>query len=109
MKISIIGTRGIPASYGGFETFAEELAVRLANDSWTVSVICQYTKSGKMRYEKVNLFYSKFTKDRRPVRFYYDSLKIACKDADVILVCGVGGALFYPLFKKKRSIIITHV
>ena len=27
---SILGTRGIPANYGGFETFAEELSVRLA-------------------------------------------------------------------------------
>ena len=30
MKVAILGTRGIPAAYGGFETFAEELAARLA-------------------------------------------------------------------------------
>ena len=30
MKIALLGTRGIPANYGGFETFAEELSVRLA-------------------------------------------------------------------------------
>ena len=29
MRIAILGTRGIPASYGGFETFAEHLATRL--------------------------------------------------------------------------------
>src|ERR1017187_2239945 len=29
MRIAIIGTRGIPANYGGFETFAEELSTRL--------------------------------------------------------------------------------
>lgn len=29
-KLAILGTRGIPARYGGFETFADELAVRLA-------------------------------------------------------------------------------
>jgi hypothetical protein len=29
MRIAILGTRGIPANYGGFETFAEELSVRL--------------------------------------------------------------------------------
>jgi hypothetical protein len=28
-KIAILGTRGIPACYGGFETFAEELSMRL--------------------------------------------------------------------------------
>jgi glycosyltransferase involved in cell wall biosynthesis len=30
MKIALLGTRGIPANYGGFETFAEELSTRLA-------------------------------------------------------------------------------
>ena len=25
MRIAILGTRGVPAAYGGFETFAEEL------------------------------------------------------------------------------------
>ena len=29
MRIVILGTRGIPARYGGFETFAEELSARL--------------------------------------------------------------------------------
>ena len=30
MRFAIVGTRGIPARYGGFETFAEELSTRLA-------------------------------------------------------------------------------
>ena len=38
MKLAIIGTRGIPANYGGFETFAEELSTRLADDSAARSV-----------------------------------------------------------------------
>lgn len=38
MKIAIIGTRGIPASYGGFETFAEELAARLVQRGHQVTV-----------------------------------------------------------------------
>jgi len=29
MRIAILGTRGVPANYGGFETFAEELGKRL--------------------------------------------------------------------------------
>jgi len=38
MKIGILGTRGIPANYGGFETFAEELSVRLAARGHDVTV-----------------------------------------------------------------------
>lgn len=38
MKIAIMGIRGIPANYGGFETFAEELAPRLAELGHDVTV-----------------------------------------------------------------------
>ena len=38
MRIAIIGTRGVPAAYGGFETFAEELGARLAERGHEVTV-----------------------------------------------------------------------
>lgn len=41
MRIAILGTRGIPARYGGFETFAEELATRLVGRGHTVTVYCR--------------------------------------------------------------------
>lgn len=41
LKIAILGTRGIPANYGGFETFAEELSVRLAKKGHEVTVYCR--------------------------------------------------------------------
>ncbi len=44
MRIAILGTRGIPANYGGFETFAEECAVRLAEKGHEVTVY------GRSRY-----------------------------------------------------------
>lgn len=40
-SIAILGTRGIPAKYGGFETFAEQLAVRLVKRGWDVTVYCE--------------------------------------------------------------------
>src|SRR5262245_34499956 len=47
MKLAIVGTRGIPARYGGFETFAEELASRLVTRGHDVTVYCrqQHTES----------------------------------------------------------------
>lgn len=47
MKLAILGTRGIPANYGGFETFAEELSVRLAARGHDVTV---YGRSNNIRY-----------------------------------------------------------
>ena len=41
MRIAILGTRGIPARYGGFETLAEELSRRLAERGHEVSVYCR--------------------------------------------------------------------
>jgi len=41
MRIALLGTRGIPASYGGFETFAEEISTRLAARGHTVTVYCR--------------------------------------------------------------------
>jgi glycosyltransferase involved in cell wall biosynthesis len=41
MRIAILGTRGIPANYGGFETFAEELSVRLVARGHQVTVYCR--------------------------------------------------------------------
>jgi len=41
MKIGIVGTRGIPARYGGFETCAEELAKGLASRGHRVYVACR--------------------------------------------------------------------
>src|SRR6202022_978184 len=41
MKIVILGSRGIPARYGGFETLAEQLAIRLAARGHQVTVYCR--------------------------------------------------------------------
>ena len=40
-SVIILGCRGIPASYGGFETFAERLALHLNDHGWDVTVACQ--------------------------------------------------------------------
>ena len=41
MRIALLGTRGIPARYGGFETFAEQLSTRLAARGHRVTVYCR--------------------------------------------------------------------
>lgn len=48
MKITIVGTRGIPANYGGFETLAEELSARLVKKGYEVTVYC---RSNNIKYE----------------------------------------------------------
>lgn len=47
--LRILGTRGIPAAHGGFETFAEQLALYLVQHGWRVVVYCQVKGPGKLR------------------------------------------------------------
>lgn len=41
VRIAIVGTRGVPAAYGGFETLAWELSTRLAARGHEVTVYCR--------------------------------------------------------------------
>lgn len=56
MRLAILGTRGIPANYGGFETFAEELSTRLVARGHDVVVYCRARHSDRT-YRGVRLQY----------------------------------------------------
>ncbi|HMB69792.1 MAG TPA: DUF1972 domain-containing protein, partial [bacterium] len=43
LRLAILGSRGIPARYGGFESFAEELSTRMAENGHRVTVFCERT------------------------------------------------------------------
>lgn len=45
-SLSILGTRGIPAVHGGFETFAEHLSLHLVSRGWRVVIYCQTNGQG---------------------------------------------------------------
>jgi glycosyltransferase involved in cell wall biosynthesis len=57
MKLAILGIRGIPANYGGFETFAEALAPRLVARGHEVTVYCRprYVPKTLTTYQGVRL------------------------------------------------------
>jgi glycosyltransferase involved in cell wall biosynthesis len=54
MKVRIVGTRGIPAKHGGFETFAEDLSIFLASRGHEVTVYCQADNNSKLFEDKWN-------------------------------------------------------
>jgi glycosyltransferase involved in cell wall biosynthesis len=57
IKIAIIGTRGVPARYGGFEVCAEEISVGLAEKGYDVTVYCRNDNwlKGQRDYKNVHL------------------------------------------------------
>jgi len=59
ISIAIIGTRGVPANYGGFETCVEEIGQRLVIKRQNVTVYCRtsYYKERYNKYLGMNLVY----------------------------------------------------
>lgn len=113
-KIAIIGTVGLPANYGGFETLAQHLAKNL-NNEYTISVYCsskEYKKEHRKRnFLNARLIYLPF-KANGMQSILYDTISIlhALFYADVLLILGVSGAWILPfakLFTSKK--IITSI
>lgn len=58
MRIAIIGVRGVPSKWGGFDTFATELGPRLAEMGHKVTIFCQSTYTDdkyKKRYKNTTI------------------------------------------------------
>lgn len=110
MKIGIVGTRGIPAKYGGFETFAEEVSPLLANSALTVTVYCDKPELNNISSEfgNVRLRYLSTSKTKHPLIYYFLSIYYGLKENDIIIVAGTGGSFFYLLNFFFRKIIITN-
>lgn len=111
-KIAIIGTVGLPAGYGGFETLAEHLVKNLG-DKYDLTVYCTKKKYPKEKrssmYGKAKLVYLGL--DANGIQSIpYDTISIihSLFYADVLLILGVAGAWILPfvrLFTNKRIII----
>lgn len=108
MKLIITGTRGIPARYGGFETFAEEISVLLVQNGIDVTIQCDNGSFSSDEYKGVKLWSPSVTKSKNPVRYYYEGLKHALKNYDIILAASCAGSAFYILNIFRNKIIITN-
>jgi glycosyltransferase involved in cell wall biosynthesis len=67
LRIAIIGSRGIPAHYGGFESFAEELAPGLVESGHDVTVYCRRGYTGETQpadFKGVRLRYTPYVRRR---------------------------------------------
>ena len=93
MKLAILGTRGIPANYGGFETFAQELSVRLAARGHEV---CVY---GRSHYIDRGL------QDFRGVKLCVLP-SIPNKYLDTIVHTSL--SVFHALFRKYDAVLICN-
>lgn len=111
-RIAIIGTVGLPAKYGGFETLADHLVTHLSN-KYNFTVYCskkKYPKEEQIEsYKGAKLEYINL--EANGVQSIpYDTISIlkALRNSDVLLILGVAGAWILPfvkLFTRKKIII----
>jgi len=95
MKIAILGTRGIPARYGGFETFAENLAIGLTRSGHDVTVFCEARDVSIPEYRQIRLKYVRVPRLGPLSTIVFDAfcLARARKEFDVVYMLGYGAAL----------------
>ena len=113
-KLIILGIRGVPASHGGFETFAENLAVYLVKQGWQVTVYCQesiedFSRVTESVWQGVRRIHIpvKGSGAKATVFFDYLSVKHASTQPCLVLTLGYNTALFNSLFRLrgKRNLI----
>ncbi len=112
MKIAILGTRGIPSNYGGFESFAEELSSRLVKKGHEVIVYCRKGNSSYNQnfYKGVKLIILPTIRHK-----YFDTVAhtflsvwhVSFSDVEIVYICNVINAIFavVPMIFGKKVII----
>jgi glycosyltransferase involved in cell wall biosynthesis len=99
MRVAILGTRGIPANYGGFETFAEELSTRLALLGHEVIVYCRQRYPDSL-YRGVWIRYVPTIRHKyldTVAHTFLSTLHFVAHRADVALYCNGANAVFTVL------------
>jgi len=112
-KIAIIGTVGLPANYGGFETLTDHLVEDLG-EQYNLSVYCsgkRYKKPERKKFFKGAKLHYIPLKANGAQSIIYDTISIlhALFYADILLILGVAGAWTLPFIKffTHKKIIIS--
>ena len=114
MRIAILGTRGIPASYGGFETFAEHLSTRLVARGHHVTVYCRahYVSPRQLEYHGVRLEVLPTIRHKyfdTVVHAFLSSIHAVSGRFDVALICNAANAPFSPILRFTGTPVAINV
>lgn len=115
LNIALMGLRGIPSNYGGFETFAEEIAPRLVDRGHYVTV---YGRSNNIHYRLP--FYRGIRLKILPTipQKYLDTVAhtllasihaVLFESFDVILMVNAANALFVPICRLRGAKVALNV
>jgi len=114
IRIGIVGSRGIPGNYGGFETCAEELATRLAGRGHEVTVYCcrPYSRTRETTWRGVRRVVLPTVRLKSLEKLVHSVLSLvhaAVSAPDIVLVLGIaaGPFCFIPRLTRSRVVVNT--
>lgn len=112
-SVAIVGSRGIPNNYGGFECFTENISQKLAKKDYEIYVSCEHPENEDPpeKFNEVNLFYFPIKHPKSNIlgmlyEIIYDaySLFYASLKVDQVYMLGYSASIFFfipKLFGKK--------
>lgn len=114
LRVALLGSRGIPARYGGYETLMEELATRLVARGFEVTVYCRShsTPRDLATYRGVELVVLPTLPTKHfdtPVHTLLSCLDALSRRFDAALVVNSANALFLPLLGLSGIPAALHV
>lgn len=114
MRIAILGTRGIPAGYGGFETFAEHLSTRLVARGHDVTVYgrAHYVSPRQLEFHGVKLKVLPTIRHKyldTVIHTLLSSLHAMFCKFDAVLICNAANSPFVPLLRLAGTPVAINV
>lgn len=113
-KVAIVGTVGVPAKYGGFETLVENLIGEHCSAEIDYTVFCSgkaYPPPRLKTYKNARLKYVPLHANGMQSIPYdiWSLIRTVGRGYDVVLVLGVSGCLFLPLYRLvfRKKIIVN--
>jgi glycosyltransferase involved in cell wall biosynthesis len=112
--VRMLGTHGVPANYGGFETAAQNVGLFLVSQGWRVIIYCQVEGSGPITEDVWNgiervLIPVDVPGWRGTSKFDLLSIRHACQFDDVCLVFGYNTALFNVLQRVRHIPLVINM
>lgn len=114
MRIAMIGTRGVPARYGGFETCVEEVGSRLAAAGHEVTVYCRVGPGEPQPAEHLGMRLVHLPALRRKSLETLSHTALSVRHAkrerpDVAFLFNAGNAPLLPVLTRAGIPVATHV
>jgi len=114
VNVAILGTRGVPASYGGFETLAEELGRRLVDRGHRVTVYGRpgFVDAGLAEHRGMRVVVLPAVRSKHLETLSHtlvSALHAAGQRYDAVLVCNAANAPFIPILRLAGTPVALNV